>query len=119
MALCVIIGQPYYLLTDPFWKEYIEYCDSIGCYTGMHCELLLRHRKEKQDEDDLLNAIALASLMYDEEELESDCLGSGFSITTTGGSDSRGFAGEKRNRVRRSQFDGYNHCEDSVWRVML
>ena len=30
MALCVVLGQPYVLYTDPVWKEFLEYCDKNG-----------------------------------------------------------------------------------------
>ena len=29
-ALCVLIGQPYLLYTDPVWREFLEYCDKNG-----------------------------------------------------------------------------------------
>jgi superfamily I DNA and/or RNA helicase len=90
MALCVVIGQPYYLHDDPCWRAYMEYCDLHGAYTGYPCNLLRRHRQEELDEEALLNAVAQTSI-----------LGAGYE--------------EIQNPTKLSQY----FFDDSAWRVLL
>ena len=40
MALCVVVGQPSLLYTDPVWREFLDHCDSHGAYCGCPCPLL-------------------------------------------------------------------------------
>lgn len=30
MALCVIVGQPFLLMSDPYWKQLLNYCHAHG-----------------------------------------------------------------------------------------
>lgn len=64
MALCVVVGDPYFLYSDSSWRAYIEACDAKSRYVGNDCKFLARHVKEKDDEDadDLLNAAVQLSL---------------------------------------------------------
>ena len=59
-ALCVLIGQPYLLYSDPVWKEFLEYCDINGTiwltyiYLSTQTELLTHthtyiHRQRHKD----------------------------------------------------------------------
>ena len=44
-ALVIVVGNPFCLLGDPSWREYIEQCDSRGGYYGVECLMLRRHQK--------------------------------------------------------------------------
>ena len=67
MACCVVVGEPYTLMSDRSWKEYIEACDRKGTYTGYDCKLLEKHyrRTEEKDADALLEMAAHIALKRD------------------------------------------------------
>jgi len=57
-ALCLVVGNPFLLHTDPSWREYMEFCDEHGAYVGVHCSLLRRHKDQEREDEDLLNTVA-------------------------------------------------------------
>lgn len=65
-CLCIVIGNPYMLNTDEWWKQYIEYCDSNGSYIG-----------DKLTNDNDNNVIA--SLLGDVKEPKVSVLGDYYS----------------------------------------
>lgn len=64
-ALCVIVGQPYLLYTDPCWREFLLFCHQNGGYRGCECSLLTRSESET-----LANKLDIAAHM--------EVLGSGY-----------------------------------------
>ena len=47
MALCIVVGQPYLLYTDKYWREYITYCYKNHAYQGYQCDLLRKIKRSK------------------------------------------------------------------------
>ena len=47
MALCIVVGQPYLLYTDKYWREYITYCYKNHAYQGYQCDLLKKVKRSK------------------------------------------------------------------------
>jgi len=37
-SLCICIGNPYLLVTDPNWNEYMDYCDQNSSYLGVRLQ---------------------------------------------------------------------------------
>jgi hypothetical protein len=63
MHLTIVVGHPYCLITDPYWKQFMNYCDEHGTYTGYPCTLLERIQVERIQDEELLNSIARISLL--------------------------------------------------------
>ena len=58
MGLCIVVGSPAYLHHDPFFRAWIENCELHGRYAGAQCSLYSFHKKEEEEEGDLLNLAA-------------------------------------------------------------
>ena len=67
MALCIVVGDPYALYADEYWRVYLEECDEKGRYSGYDCRLLNRYSKQLEEKDatDLLNAAVHYALRQD------------------------------------------------------
>ena len=50
--MCICIGNPYLLVTDVNWKEYMAYCDENSSYLGVRLQ---------KSEDDIIIATLLGS----------------------------------------------------------
>jgi hypothetical protein len=59
MALCIVVGEPYTLYSDPPFRTYMETCDRNHRYFGADCSLLSRNT-EKDAEGLLNNAAQIA-----------------------------------------------------------
>ena len=48
-CMCIVIGNPYCLLNDSIWRQYLEYCDSNNSYIG--------DRLKKSDDDAVIASL--------------------------------------------------------------
>ena len=71
MGLCIVVGCPAFLHRDPFFREWIENCELHGRYAGAPCSLYSRHKKEEEEEVDLLN-LAAANPGLEDVEAEGE-----------------------------------------------
>ena len=62
-CLCIVVGNPLYLHSDPSWRKLMNYCDSNGSFVGDPCPLLARVQKENAEEEEMLLAAARVALL--------------------------------------------------------
>ena len=69
-ALLIVIGNPFTLENDPYWKSMIEYCVDNGGYTGVDYV----KKEERDDSDSAVNGIisGMQSINLEDEQSEDD-----------------------------------------------
>ena len=134
MALCIVVGQPYLLYTDKYWREYITYCYRNHAYQGYQCDLLKKVKRSKL----LRNSTAVSYNGGDGEGVDADAGGSGVEAVDVGEEEEEeggeldaaahisvlgGGVGDDVYNNRGSNsigaYTGSYYNSETVWRVML
>jgi hypothetical protein len=72
MSLLVVVGHPYLLYTDTYWRELVDFCLQHASYWGPPCSLFPDAHNQREDQHVLQPDVKISTIRTpenDEEEL--------------------------------------------------